>query len=148
MATGSNPDRATHCSFGTQARAGQGLVTARIKRDGAGGFSVNVRPHEQTLAEFAEQIEAPVAAETATAAGVGLGRRLVASLSLDEVQELDRRWLEGCVPSLDLGAPPFHSLLQQYPAPATKQAARHRLDGHLNPPVPRTSTVSHGVSFT
>ena len=50
-----------------QGRAGGGVVTAKIERDGAGGFSVSVRPHEQTaaeLAELAEQIDALVAAET------------------------------------------------------------------------------------
>ena len=83
-----------------QGPAGQGPVIARIERDGAGGFSVNVRPHEQTpaeLAELAEKIEALLAAETATAAGVRLGRRLVASLSPEEVRDVDRSWLEGCI---------------------------------------------------
>ena len=55
-------------------RAGGGMVAGKIERDGAGGFSVSVRPHEQTEAEspeLAEQIEALLAAETAVAAGVG-----------------------------------------------------------------------------
>ena len=80
--------------------AGSGSVAARIERDGAGGFSVTVRPHEQTpaqLAELAEKIEALVAAETAAAAGVRLGRRLVASLTAEEAQAVDRTWLEGCI---------------------------------------------------
>ena len=79
---------------------GQGPVAARIERDGAGGFSVDVRPHEQTpaeLAELAEKIEALVAAETAAAAGVRLGRRLVASLTPEEARSVDRVWLEGCI---------------------------------------------------
>ena len=35
-------------------RAGGGLVTAKIERDGAGGFTVSVRPHDQTAVELAE----------------------------------------------------------------------------------------------
>ena len=64
-------------------RAGGGVVAAKIERTGDGGFSVNVRPHEQTpaeLAELAEQIEALVAVETAEAAGIRLGRRLAGFL--------------------------------------------------------------------
>ena len=59
-----------------------GPVTARIERDGNGGFSVSVRPHEQTpaeLAELAEQVNALIAIETAPAAGVRLGRTLASS---------------------------------------------------------------------
>ncbi|MCY4057928.1 MAG: ParB N-terminal domain-containing protein [Gammaproteobacteria bacterium] len=81
-------------------RAGGGVIAAKIERDGAGGFSVTVRPHEQTAgerAELAEQIESLVDAETASAAGVRLGRRLVASLTPNEVKSADRSWLEGCV---------------------------------------------------
>ena len=76
------------------------MVAAKIERDGGGGFSVNVRPHEQTaaeLAELAEQIEALVAAETAAGAGIRLGRRLVASLTPDEAKDVARSWLEGCI---------------------------------------------------
>ena len=83
-----------------QGRVGGGVVTARIERDGRGSFSVNVRAHEQTpaeLAELAEQMEALVAAETAPAAGVRFGRRLVASLSPEEAREANRSWLEGCI---------------------------------------------------
>jgi len=81
-------------------RAGGGVITAKIERDGAGGFAVTVRPHEQTAgerAELAEQIEALVAAEMQSAAGVRLGRRLVALLTPDAVKNADRSWLEGCV---------------------------------------------------
>lgn len=81
-------------------RAGGGVVAAKIERDGAGGFSVSVRPHEQTaaeLAELAERVEELLAVETAAAAGVRLGRRLVGSLSPEEAKDADRAWLEGCV---------------------------------------------------
>jgi len=81
-------------------RAGGGVVTAKIERDGSGGFNVAVRPHEQSLAdlaELAEQVEALLSAETSAAAGVRLGRRLVASLTPDEAKSSDRSWLEGCV---------------------------------------------------
>ena len=81
-------------------RAGQGPVLARIERDGAGSFAVHVRAHDQTpaeLAELAEQIEALVATETAAAAGVRLGRRLVTALTPEEAQDADRAWLEGCI---------------------------------------------------
>ena len=79
---------------------GGGMVAAKLERDGQGGFAVSVRPHEQTaadLAELAEQIEALVAAETAAAAGVRFGRRLVGSLTPEEAREADRAWLEGYV---------------------------------------------------
>ena len=65
-----------------------------------GGSSVAVRPHEQSLAdlaELAEQIETLLSAETSAAAGVRLGRRLVASLTPDEARNADRSWLEGCI---------------------------------------------------
>ena len=81
-------------------RAGGGVVAAKIERDGEGGFSVAVRPHEQTaaeLAELAEQIEILVAAETAAASGVRLGRRLASSLTADDARNAERSWLEGCV---------------------------------------------------
>ena len=79
---------------------GGGAVTAKIERDGRGGFVVRVRPHEQTLAELAElaeRIEAVVTAETASASGVRLGRRLVAMLSPEDAKQSGRGWLEGCV---------------------------------------------------
>ena len=81
-------------------RAGGGVVAAKILRDGAGGFLVSVRPHEQTpgeLAELAEQIEAVLAVETADASGVRLGRRLAGYLTPDEAKDVNRAWLEGCV---------------------------------------------------
>ena len=81
-------------------QAGGGVVAAKIERDGSGGFSVNVRPHEQTpseLAELAEQIEALIAAETGAASGVRLGRRLVALLTPEEAKDVARSWLEGCI---------------------------------------------------
>ena len=81
-------------------RAGGGMVAAKIVRDSKGGFSVQVRPHEQTpaeLAELAEQIEALVAAETADASGVRLGRRLATFLTPDEAKDMNRSWLEGCI---------------------------------------------------
>lgn len=81
-------------------RAGGGVVAAKIERDGAGGFSVSVRPHDQSaadLAELAEQVEALLAAETASASGVRLGRRLVSSLTPEEAMAADRSWLEGCI---------------------------------------------------
>lgn len=79
---------------------GGGMVAAKLERDGHGGFTVSVRPHEQTaadLAELAEQIEALVAAETAAAAGVRFGRRLVGLLTPEEARNADRAWLEGYV---------------------------------------------------
>ena len=81
-------------------RAGGGVVAAKIERDGAGGFSVSVRAHEQTpveQAELAEQIEALVATETASASGIRLGRRLAASLTPEEAKDVARSWLEGCI---------------------------------------------------
>ena len=81
-------------------RAGSGVVAARIDRDEAGNWSVNVRAHEQSpaqQAELAEHVEAVLAAETKAAAGVRLGRRLAATLTADEAKDADRAWLEGCV---------------------------------------------------
>ena len=81
-------------------RAGGGVVAAKIHRDGAGGFTVNVRPHEQTpaeQAELAERIEALLAVETANASGVRLGRRLAAFLTPEGAQDVTRSWLEGCI---------------------------------------------------
>ncbi|MYE14301.1 MAG: hypothetical protein F4X99_22110, partial [Gammaproteobacteria bacterium] len=82
--------------------AGRGapMVAARIERDGAGGFSVNVRPHEQSPAEvveLVEHIEGLLATEAADAAAVRLGRRLIGSLSAEEARTVDRSWLEGCI---------------------------------------------------
>lgn len=77
---------------------GRGPVTARIERDQSGGWSVNVRPHEQSpadMAELAEQVEALLAAQTASAAGVRLGRRIVARLTADEAKSASQSWLEG-----------------------------------------------------
>ena len=73
-------------------------VTARIERDKAGGWSINVRPHSQTpadMAELAERVEALLAAQTAPAAGVRLGRRLVTLLTAEEANNADQAWLEG-----------------------------------------------------
>ena len=81
-------------------RAGGGVVAAKIERDGAGGFSVNVRAHEQSpaeLAELAENIEALVTAETAGAGNVRLGRRLTGSLTAQQAKDVHRSWLEGCI---------------------------------------------------
>ncbi len=83
-------------------RAGSGVVAARIDRDEAGNWSVNVRAHEQSpaeLAELAEQVEAVLATETASAAGVRLGRRLAATLTPEDAKDSDRAWLEGCIGS-------------------------------------------------
>ena len=80
--------------------AGGGVVAAKIQRSEAGGWEVSVRPHEQTpveAAELAEQVEAMLAAATAEASGVRLGRRLAASLSAGEAKDAQRGWLEGCV---------------------------------------------------
>lgn len=81
-------------------RAGGGVVMARIERDGAGGFSVTVRPHEQTAGdrvELAERIESLVDTETESVAVVRMARRLVALLTPDEARNANRSWLEGCV---------------------------------------------------
>ena len=79
---------------------GRGVVAARIERDASGGWSVLVRPHEQSpaeMAELAEQVEAVLATETAPAGGVRLGRRLVSLLSPEDAQNADQTWLEGCI---------------------------------------------------
>ena len=79
---------------------GGGAVAARILRDDHGGWSVTVKPHEQTpadLAELAEKVEALIQAETAAAAPVRLGRRLAESLSPEDASKAQRAWLEGCV---------------------------------------------------
>ncbi len=81
-------------------RAGSGVVAARIDRDEAGNWSVKVRAHEQSpaqQAELAEQVEAVLAAETETAAGIRLGRRLAATLTPEDARDSDRAWLEGCI---------------------------------------------------
>ena len=81
-------------------RDGTGPVTARIERDRDGGWLVRVRPHEQSLAqraELAEQVESLLAHETAPAAGIRLGRRLVSLLSPEDAKDAQRAWLEGCI---------------------------------------------------
>ena len=81
-------------------RAGGGVVAAKIQRSEAGGWSVSVRPHDQTpgeAAELAEQVEALLASETSHASGVRLGRRLALSLTGDEAKQAERGWLEGCL---------------------------------------------------
>lgn len=80
--------------------AGTGPVTAKIEREADGGWVVRVRPYERTpeeLAELAEQVEALLAVETAPAAGVRFGRRLVALLSPEDARDVPRSWLEGCI---------------------------------------------------
>ena len=79
---------------------GGGVVAARILRDRQGGWSVTVKPHQQSpadLADLAEQVESLVQAETAAGTPVRLGRRIAASLSPEEVGSVPRSWLEGCV---------------------------------------------------
>lgn len=100
FADGAEPSRREPVFVRRKGRAGGGVVAVKIERDGAGGFSVNVRPHEQTsaeLAELAEQLEALVAVETAEAADVRLGRRLAASLTPEQAKDVHRSWLEGCI---------------------------------------------------
>ena len=97
---GVEPSRRETVFVRRKGRAGGGVVAAKIERDGAGGFSVNVRAHEQTtaeLAELAEQIEALVAAETAGAGHVRLGRRLAGTLDAQQAKDVHRSWLEGCI---------------------------------------------------
>ncbi len=79
---------------------GGGAVAARILRDPEGGWSVTVKPHEQSpadLADLAEQVESLVQRETSGGAAVRLGRRLAASLTPEEAVKAQRSWLEGCV---------------------------------------------------
>lgn len=79
---------------------GRAVVGARIERDAEGGWSVTVRPHEQSpaeMAELAEQVEAVLATVTAPASGVRLGRRLVSSLSAEDAKSVELAWLEGCI---------------------------------------------------
>ena len=79
---------------------GGGAVAARILTDRQGGWSVTVKPHQQSpadLADLAEQVESLVQAETAAGTPVRLGRRIAASLSPEEVGNVPRSWLEGCV---------------------------------------------------
>ena len=84
-------------------RKGRGagpVVAAKIERDKEGGWSVLVRPHEQSpaeMAELAEEVEALVAAQTASGSGVRLGRRIVGLLSEEEARTDEQSWLEGCV---------------------------------------------------
>ena len=81
-------------------RTGGGATVAKIERSESGGWSVTVRPHEQSpseMAELAEQVRAVVDAETAEAAAVRLGRRLTAMLTPEEAKSAERSWLEGCV---------------------------------------------------
>ena len=97
---GAEPSRRETVFVRRKGRAGGGVVAAKIERDGAGGFSVNVRAHEQTpaeRAELAEQIEALVATETAGAGNVRLGRRLAGSLTAEQAKDVHRSWLEGCI---------------------------------------------------
>ena len=94
------PERRKPVFVRWKGRAGSGVVAARIDRDEAGNWSVNVRAHEQSpvqQAELAEQVEAVLAAETKAAAGIRLGRRLAATLTPEEAKGSDRGWLEGCV---------------------------------------------------
>lgn len=81
-------------------RTGGPTVAAKIECDEQGGWSVLVRPHEQSpaeMAELAEQVEALLADQMAQASGVRLGRRLVGLLTPEKVKDTDRSWLEGCV---------------------------------------------------
>ncbi|MCY4478796.1 MAG: ParB N-terminal domain-containing protein [Rhodospirillales bacterium] len=97
---GAAPSRRETVFVRRKGRAGGGVVAAKIERDGAGGFSVSVRAHEQTpaeRAELAEQIEALVAAETAGGENVRLGRRLAGSLDAQQAKDVHRSWLEGCI---------------------------------------------------
>ena len=100
FAEGAAPSRRETVFVRRKGRAGGGVVAAKIERDGEGGFSVNVRAHEQTpaeLAELAEQIDALVIAETAGAGNVRLGRRLAGSLTAQQAKDVHRSWLEGCI---------------------------------------------------
>ena len=49
------------------------------------------------MAELAEQVEGVLAAETAPASGVRLGRRIAAQLTAEEARDANQSWLEGCL---------------------------------------------------
>ena len=53
FADGAAPSRREAVFVRRKGRAGGGVVAVKMERDGAGGFSVNVRPHEQTPVELA-----------------------------------------------------------------------------------------------
>ena len=100
FAEADQPERRKPAFVRWKGRAGSGVVAARIDRDEAGNWSVKVRAHEQTpaqVAELAEQVEAVLAAESASAAGVRLGCRLAATLTPEEARVAERSWLEGCI---------------------------------------------------
>ncbi len=97
---GARPVRRETVYVRRRGKAGGGVVAAKIERDEAGGWSVLVRPHDESpaeMAELAEQVEAVLDAHTASAGGVRLGRRLVAMLSAEDAKAADQAWLEGCV---------------------------------------------------
>ena len=100
FAEADRPERGRPVFVRWKGRAGSGVVAARIDRDEAGNWSVNVRAHEQSpaqQAELAEMMETVLAAETKAAAGVRLGRWLAVTLTPEEAKESDRAWLEGCI---------------------------------------------------
>ena len=100
FAEADRPERRKPVFVRWKGRAGSGVVAARVDRDEAGNWSVRVRAHEQSpaqQAELAEHVEAVLATEMEAAAGVRLGRRLVAMLTPEDARESDRAWLEGCV---------------------------------------------------
>ena len=83
-----------------KARTSGPTVAAKIERDEQGGWSVLVRPHEQSpaeMAELAEQVESLLADQMADAGGVRLGRRLTGMLTPEEAKDTNSSWLEGCV---------------------------------------------------
>ena len=97
---GTRPVRRETVYVRRKGKAGGGVVAAKIERDEAGGWSVHVRPHDESpaeMAELAEQVEAVLDAHTASAGGVRLGRRLVSMLSADDAKAADQAWFEGCV---------------------------------------------------
>ena len=99
---GSDPTRSGRETVYQLRRGGAatGVVTAKIERDATGAVSVRLKPTEQTpaeLAETAERVEEMLASVAESAAGVRLGRRLVALLSPEEAKGAPRAWLEGCV---------------------------------------------------
>ena len=100
FAAADQPERRKPVFVRWKGRAGSGVVAARIDRDENGSWSVHVRAHEQSpaqLVELAERVEAVLAAETASVAGVRLARRLAATLTAEDAKDADRAWLEGCV---------------------------------------------------